>query len=353
MANKLKLTTLGLPMAGEKKFPQGCPVLKAWANGYANSAMNGAIQRSTEIVEDPEKADMVLLPSALYLYKAKPALLKVVKEKVKGSKLPAVAFNTPFEDRNPEWLTHLVQFSWYKTAGTKGVIICPAFVPEGPLVPPETKPWEPARKGPMPKIGFCGREESFLGLALWRIFPKPVTRWLAGQSRLSRVRVLRTSCRHTLRQDAIQLLEASTCIETDFVRRGKTMMHPHRIEAGARQAFLDNMRANPYALCARGDENFSWRFYEAMACGRIPVLIDSNCMLPMEDKIDWDRLIVRIKASRLDKLPETLIWKHARTTAEEFARWQEKIRETYETLLKPEMFLPSMLEHLAPDRKRN
>jgi len=45
--------------------------------------------------------------------------------------------------------------------------------------------------------------------------------------------------------------------------------------------FKTNMLANQYQVCARGNANWSLRFYETLAYGRIPVLIDSGGKFPM------------------------------------------------------------------------
>jgi len=45
--------------------------------------------------------------------------------------------------------------------------------------------------------------------------------------------------------------------------------------------FKTNMLANQYQACARGNANWSLRFYETLAYGRIPILIDSGGKFPL------------------------------------------------------------------------
>jgi hypothetical protein len=47
-----------------------------------------------------------------------------------------------------------------------------------------------------------------------------------------------------------------------------------------------------YVVCPRGTENYSFRIYEALGRGKIPVIIDTDMVLPKE--IDWDHLSIRI-----------------------------------------------------------
>ncbi len=41
------------------------------------------------------------------------------------------------------------------------------------------------------------------------------------------------------------------------------------------------------------------RFYQTLAAGRIPILIDTDIKLPFEDKIDWKNFIILEKIAQL------------------------------------------------------
>ena len=45
-------------------------------------------------------------------------------------------------------------------------------------------------------------------------------------------------------------------------------------------------------LCCRGAGNFSYRLYEVLSCGRIPVIIDTDILLPCDNVIDWNKFII-------------------------------------------------------------
>ncbi len=49
MERKLRLTTLGLELAQEATFPDGCPILKAWRGTYS-PAFNKVVEETFEIV---------------------------------------------------------------------------------------------------------------------------------------------------------------------------------------------------------------------------------------------------------------------------------------------------------------
>lgn len=66
---------------------------------------------------------------------------------------------------------------------------------------------------------------------------------------------------------------------TDFVlRRG--FWAPELPKEQARQEYIKNIRDNLFTFCYRGAGNFSYRFYETLMMGRIPLLIDSDGVYP-------------------------------------------------------------------------
>jgi hypothetical protein len=55
--------------------------------------------------------------------------------------------------------------------------------------------------------------------------------------------------------------------------------------------FKTNMIANQYQLCVRGNANWSLRFYETLAYGRIPLLIDTGGKWPIMGEMTTKELI--------------------------------------------------------------
>lgn len=61
-----------------------------------------------------------------------------------------------------------------------------------------------------------------------------------------------------------------------------------------RKEYVDNLLNSDFIICTRGAGNFSYRFYETLCLGRIPIVVDTDIDLPFEDFIDYD-LILKIK----------------------------------------------------------
>jgi hypothetical protein len=98
---------------------------------------------------------------------------------------------------------------------------------------------------------------------------------------------------HMLRGLVIQSLYNSTKIETNFIIRSG-FWAPELSKDIARSQFIENLVDNTFILCVRGEGNFSYRLYETLMMGRIPIIIDSNQVLPFEYIIDYSTFSIRL-----------------------------------------------------------
>lgn len=60
------------------------------------------------------------------------------------------------------------------------------------------------------------------------------------------------------------------------------------------EQYMDMTASFTFSLCPRGGGLNSWRFYESIQCGSIPVLFADAAKLPDEFGIDWEKTIVRL-----------------------------------------------------------
>lgn len=79
------------------------------------------------------------------------------------------------------------------------------------------------------------------------------------------------------RKKYLDLLSES--LDTDFILR-KGFWAPGIPKEIARIDYFNNLEKNLFTFCYRGAGNFSYRFYETLMMGRIPILIDTDCVLP-------------------------------------------------------------------------
>lgn len=66
------------------------------------------------------------------------------------------------------------------------------------------------------------------------------------------------------------------------------------------------MQQSKFVLCPRGNGPQTVRFYEALAFGRIPILISDNVRLPLENIINYDEFIIRVKENEIKKIEEKI-----------------------------------------------
>lgn len=115
-------------------------------------------------------------------------------------------------------------------------------------------PFEPLSKLDKPVVGFCG---------------------LISPSRI----------------DTLRAIHECPSITSNFIIRDQFWGgRPH--DPDLVQDFLENIRTSHFTVCNRGAGNFSMRFYQTLACGRIPVLVNTDMEFPFADEVDWSSIIV-------------------------------------------------------------
>lgn len=117
--------------------------------------------------------------------------------------------------------------------------------------------------------------------------------------------------------------------------------------AAVRTEYLENIRDADYVLAPKGDANYSSRFYEVLSLGRIPVLVDTDVVLPMERTIDYSRFCVKVPYKDVDRIADVIADFHTNLTPEAFRTMQEAAREAYETLLRYDRYFERALPLLA------
>lgn len=113
-----------------------------------------------------------------------------------------------------------------------------------------------------------------------------------------------------------------------------------------RKEYVDIMKQSDYIICARGGGNFSYRFYEALSFGKIPIFINSDCVLPFDNIINYKDFCVWIEPKDIQNLANILIEYHAKFTNEEFGQQQVKNRVFWENYLSPMGFLSHIKDAL-------
>lgn len=99
------------------------------------------------------------------------------------------------------------------------------------------------------------------------------------------------------------------------------------VSADQQNLFMDLTSRSRFTLCPRGYGATSYRLYEAMQLGSIPIYISDKHLLPWSDELDWtDFCIVSAPSTQYDDLDnfiKSLTETHVR-------KMQEKIKSIYD-----------------------
>jgi len=73
-----------------------------------------------------------------------------------------------------------------------------------------------------------------------------------------------------------------------------------------RSNYIKTIKRSKFSLCPRGYGRTSYRLYESMMVGTIPVIISDDWQPPLSFMLDWNEFSVTINEADVDKIPEIL-----------------------------------------------
>lgn len=192
----------------------------------------------------------------------------------------------------------------------------------------------PHAKGERPRVGFMGKAGFDSAKAALRYY---VRNYFLRQGPEREGMYFRRRALGLLGRDARFDLTATA--RRHFSAHARTIEVPPE---QARREYIESIKNCLFTLAPRGDGNYSLRFYETLSLGRIPVLIDTDMILPLEDRIAYDEFIVRVPSDQLAKLPDILFEFWQSHSEEELQIMQKKARRAFELLHVP-AFLRTVL----------
>lgn len=103
--------------------------------------------------------------------------------------------------------------------------------------------------------------------------------------------------------------------------------------------FTNNIINSHFTVCNRGNGNYSMRFYQVLSAGRIPILVDTDSILPFNDKINWNEIII-IGKNEDDVINKLFEWWKEKDIEE----LQKKCKNIYDTFFDKRFFLKNIFE---------
>lgn len=320
-------------------FPLLKPFIKA--EGFTDAqriATYGVSEKDIDFTDHLQMANVVILTMAWnYYVKTKQEKLAIAfVEECAASSKKVIAFNAgDFGVRIPYFENLMIlRPSGYKSKYTANEYALPSFIADPLKKYYQTDEVFVRPYLSKPVLGFCGqanpsslnaiKEKGSTGLRNLKAY--------LGISKNEPQQLLSTSY---LRASILNNLQKSSTLKTNFIFRKKYRAgvthdkdsHQTTLE------FYDNLRDSDYVVCVRGAGNFSVRFYETLAMGRIPVFINTDSPLPLDNLIDWKKHVVWVDYKERAQVAQKVKEFHEALSKNDFIDlqlanrnlWQEKL----------------------------
>ena len=95
-------------------------------------------------------------------------------------------------------------------------------------------------------------------------------------------------------------------------------------------------------LCVRGNGNYSYRLYETLSAGRIPLLVDTDCQLPWERFIDWDSCLIRVDQKDIGTIDQRVMDWYSSVHPDDYLQMQYNARQLWLDWLTPRAFYANL-----------
>ncbi len=319
---------------------------------FADTGNRFLTEKTFNLVTDVKDADFILLPHEFFDVEKNKTYLDEHLELSKETGKRLLIFDTSdYTDRNIDVPNSIIfRVASYRKTKPENVVIMPSFVEDLSKYSTFSIRHKPAK----PSIGFCGwakiRKVS-KKIKFWsKIFLLDIKKIFTHDS------LLETHKQGLyFRMKAIKFLNKDKDIDKNFILRGSYTLHQNSIELSpldARREFIDNIVNSDFTLCVRGDANISYRFYETLSLGRIPLFVDTDCVLPLEDVVDYDRFVLFVDYKNLTNIAYTFKESYNNISDKQFVNMQILAKQTFDKYLNVNSFFKYMFPVLV-EKYRN
>lgn len=195
---------------------------------------------------------------------------------------------------------------------------------------------------PIPSVGFRGQAAPMqlpFGLAIRNRFNLFAEQW-GWKKPFS----FRYNFGYLHRRNALYYLQQAAGIVLDY----RITTTADIFAANSRRAYVESLLRNPYSLCVSGHGNYSSRLYETMAAGRIPLFVNTDCVLPLEEMIDYKGMFVWVEADALHRIAQVLRHYHTIHEGPSLLKKQQQIQQVWHQYFEASQFfryIPFYLRH--------
>ncbi len=148
---------------------------------------------------------------------------------------------------------------------------------------------------------------------------------------------------------ALKILKNSHLISTNFIVRKTYSGHSATISEDpvrVREEYIKNIIDSDFTLSVKGDGNYSARFFETLSLGRIPLMVDTETLLPLEGIINYDKFILRASFRDIKNLDTIVSSFYRNLSNDDFINMQRLAIQTFGLFLTPEKFFEYVFSYI-------
>ena len=151
---------------------------------------------------------------------------------------------------------------------------------------------------------------------------------------------------HQIRGVTLNSLNSSSILKPNFIiRQGFWAPEiPNRMVA--REQYMKNLRDNCFNVCMRGAGNFSYRLYETMMMGRIPIIINSDQVFPFGDILNYEEFSIIINFDDVSSIEKIIGDWLSTKTPQDLVDIQNKNRDIWLTYMSPQGWLNNFTKEM-------
>ncbi|VXC31667.1 Exostosin family protein [Flavobacterium sp. 9AF] len=319
-----------------------------WKDDYEFIGMNGLSIYMTSSIKE---ADIILLPFSINYYLntgKKHLLLEINTIGIQENKMIHSFVSDDFGPKYPEFSNII----YYRMSGfysklsknNKGFPVALSdhfqrfYTIDNPI---------PKSKNVLPIVGFCGhatRDFSKRNKEIIKCIIENIKRFVKNP--FNRVYEPLFASAYE-RATVLEYLENSALIKTNFIFRSLYRGGAKSVEDRLKTTleYYNNINESDYVLCIRGAGNFSVRFYETLMMGKIPIFVNTDCLLPFNNKINWKKHVVWLEWKDRKNIAKIVSGFHSKLSDEDFIKLQLENRK----LWKETLSIEGMLEMISND----
>jgi hypothetical protein len=132
--------------------------------------------------------------------------------------------------------------------------------------------------------------------------------------------------------------------ELNFIQRNHALTTTGT-KKDMREEYIRNLNESDFALVVRWFGNYSFRQYEALSLGKIPIYIDTWAKLPFQNKINYNELFIIVPIEKIKKIGN-YIDNYIKKNKWKLKEIQRKIRKTYEDYFTIKNYYSKIIENL-------